>query len=405
MDIATLEALRSPAGVPSHPLIFQVLGVITWALHIMAVHVTLGAFFVSLLAMNRGGPQASYWQRLAEMLLSHAKVGVSIAIVLGVAPLLFVQVIYDPFWYVSNVLSARWAIGFIVALLIAYWLLWLHYARVHRNADPGTAKPIGLGWASFLLLLGVGFVMHVLSSQMLHPEQWQAWYAPNGAIDASGSRIHDYHLGRYAFFIALSLPVTGAWLLACRQYLAGRDGEDSAYVDFIRQPAQRLLIWGGLLAFAALLLWQLTLPPKAQGFLMTPWPALAALGLAMLMALGYKLRSGYAVAGLALLADLTVGVLREGYRLSLLKGVHGYDPLAYPVNMDWYSTVLFFVTFAVVGGLALSFMLSLAWQSGRVQGVYTASRTIDRLANWTLVASLAWVVQYFAFGAWVMLRG
>lgn len=404
MDLATLEALRSPAGVPSHPVIFQVLAVITWALHIMAVHVTLGAALVSLLSLNHGGAQAAYWRRLGLMTLSHAKVGVSIAIVLGVAPLLFVQVIYDPFWYVSNVLSARWAIGFIVLLLIAYWLLWLHYARVQHVAPTTARSPVGLGWLSLALLLVVGFIMHVLANQMLHPEQWMQWYAPNGVIDASGSRIHAHHPGRYAFLILLSLPVTGAWLLACRQYLAGRAAEDAAYVEFLREPAQRLLTWGGGVSLLALVVWQATLPGQAQGFWATPWPLVVALSLATLLVLGRQAVAGYGLLALALAVELSTGVLREAYRLHLLKGVFGYDPLNYPVNMDWYSTLLFFVTFAVLGGVALTFMLSLAWQAGRTQGVYTASRGVDRLANWTLIVSIAWVVQYFAFGAWVMLR-
>jgi hypothetical protein len=38
-----LYALRDPAGVPSHPLVFLLLGVLTFALHIAAVQVMLGA--------------------------------------------------------------------------------------------------------------------------------------------------------------------------------------------------------------------------------------------------------------------------------------------------------------------------------------------------------------------------
>ena len=126
MDAAMLYALRDPAGVPSHPLVFLVLGVLTWALHIAAVQVMLGASALTLYGAFSRNP---YWRRLAAAMLSTAKIAVSVAIVLGVAPLLFVQVIYDPFWYTSNVLSARWVIGFIVILIVAYLAMYMFYYR------------------------------------------------------------------------------------------------------------------------------------------------------------------------------------------------------------------------------------------------------------------------------------
>lgn len=256
MELATLEALRSPLGVPSHPVIFLILGVLTWALHILAVHVVLGSLTLSLLGLlQRGNAQ---WQRLSAMLLNHAKVGVSIAIVLGVAPLLFVQVIYDPFWYVSNVLSARWAIAFILLLLLGYYALWLHYGRRSKHAEKTST-----GWLvmSLVLLLVVGFIMHVLSYQMLSPNLWMSWYAPGGQIDASGSRIHDFQLARWGFIISLALPVTAAWIMACRLYLARREGgEESAYLDFLARVARTLALLGGWLSLLLFAAWMATLP-------------------------------------------------------------------------------------------------------------------------------------------------
>ena len=88
-----LYALRDPAGIPSHPIVFLMLGVLTLALHLAAVHVMLGAGALTL----RGAFSASpHWRRLAAAMLSTSKIAVSVAIVLGVAPLLFVQVVYDP---------------------------------------------------------------------------------------------------------------------------------------------------------------------------------------------------------------------------------------------------------------------------------------------------------------------
>lgn len=404
MDLATLYALRSPAGVPSHPVIFLVLGVLTWALHILAVQVTLGSSLMSLIGLaRREGADASHWRRLAMMLLNHAKIGVSIAIVVGVAPLLFVQVIYDPFWYVSNVLSARWAIGFIVILLLAYWALWLHYWGVHRRQADAPA-PLAWGVISLALLLVVGFIMHVLTSQMLHPEAWKEWYAPGGVIDPSGSGIHAFNLGRYAFIMALALPVTGAWLMACREYLSARDGEDPDYLSFLARQAARLTMIGGLVALALLALWMLTLPTESAAFALSPWTALVALTVILLTLLGRSRLNGYWAFAWALVTALSVGIIREAYRHAVLYGLHGYDFMNYKINMDWYSTLLFFITFALVGGLALVFMISLAWKAGQTRGIYTAGPVVSKLGTLTVVVTSLWVVQYFIFGALTMMR-
>ena len=119
MNAEMLYALRDVAGVPSHPVLFLILGVLTFALHILAVQVMLGA---SGLVIWGALSKAAYQRQLAQAMLGVAKIAVSVAVVLGVAPLLFVQVIYDPFWYTSNVLSAWWVIGFILILTVAHVL-------------------------------------------------------------------------------------------------------------------------------------------------------------------------------------------------------------------------------------------------------------------------------------------
>lgn len=93
---AMTAALADPAGAPSHPAIFLVLGVVTFALHIAAVSILLGSTGLALFARYKA---TDYWLRLGSTMAFTAKAATGAAIVLGVAPLLFVQVIFDPFWY------------------------------------------------------------------------------------------------------------------------------------------------------------------------------------------------------------------------------------------------------------------------------------------------------------------
>jgi hypothetical protein len=408
MNAEMLYALRDPAGVPSHPLLFLLLGVLTFALHVAAVQVMLGAGALVL----RGAFSADVrWRRLAAAMLNTSKVAVSVAIVIGVAPLLFVQVTYDPFWYTSNVLSAWWVIGFVVILIAGYLAM---YGFYWRNPDLAS-QPARSGWmmvASLALLLAVGFIMHVLSYQMLWPEHWQAWYAPGGQVDPSGRTLHAWSLTRFGFFIALSAPVVGSWLIAVRRYLQGAREADTRYLDFLARLGRQLMLAGGVVALAFGAAWMLTLPEKMAFFATSPWMLAALVLLLVAVALPALLGRGidkglwgYAVFGVGAVALIAVAAAREVLRYTLLAGAHGYDALDYRVNMDWYSTLTFFVTFGVLGAATLAYLLTVAWQAGQHRGaVFTPSAAVTRLGQVSIGMLVLWIVHYFAVGLWVMGR-
>jgi len=407
MDASMLYALRDPMGVPSHPILFQVLGVLTWALHIAAVHVLLGA---SSLAVWGSFGNHAYKRRLAAAMLMTAKVAISVAIVLGVAPLLFVQVIYDPFWYTSNVLSAWWAIAFIVILILATLLLFVFYARNPKLADGAKTSCPGSMIVSVLLLLKVGFIMHVLAVQMLSPDQWMQWYAPNGVIDPSGTKIHDYNIWRFGFFIALSAPVTGAWLLAYRRYLQAREDADHGYLNWIGSLAQKMALIGGVVSLVFLGIWMATLPEAISGFAFSPWVigTVAVLLFTVFLPniLGRKLDQGlwgYSILAVGTVALIVVAAMREAVRWNIIYGQHGYNPLDYLINMDWYSTLLFFLTFGIMGTLVVGYLLTVAWKAGQTVGIYTPSRAVNRLGTLAIASLVIWMIHYFAFGIYTIM--
>ncbi|MFO7581158.1 hypothetical protein [Guyparkeria sp.] len=403
MDTAMLYALRDPLGIPAHPVIFLILGVATWALHIAAVHVLLGSSFLAIRGAFSGD---DHWRRLASAMVNTAKVAISVAIVVGVAPLLFVQVIYDPFWYTSNVLSAWWVIGFIFILIVATLALFIFYAMNYELRTKKTRCP-GSMIVAILLFLVVGFIMHALSVQMLEPDKWLEWYAPNGVIDASGRSIHAYNPWRFAFFIALSLPVIGIWLFGYRRYLQGAGEEDQDYLDFIKRLGTRLGAIGTAISLVLLVIWMRGLPGDISDFATGPWPIAAAVALIIAAAyplvLGRRLDQGlwgYTPILVATVAMIVVAAMREAIRWVTLFGVHGYNPLDYKIVMDWYSTGLFFITFGVLGGSVVAYLLTVAWQAGQTQGTYTPSRAVNRMGTVSIVLLVLWVAQYFGFGLW-----
>lgn len=402
MDMGlVLHTMRDPAGVPAHPVLFQVLMVFTWIFHIAFVHLTLGAASLGLYAFMKG-KERDHWSRLSMAMTKVAKVGVSLLIVLGVAPLLFTQVIYDPQWYASNVLSARWAIGFIFTLIVGYCLWFAFYWGNHEGARKHIGWYAALALALFLL---DGLIMHALSYQALLPDQWMNWYAPGGVVDTRGAALHAIQWPRYLFIISLSLPAVGLYLIAYAQYFSRRADREPDYRAFVRALGQRLAFMGYGMSLGLFLLWQAVHPGSTHLVAHPVGWALAAGLLGMLM---WLRRVGEGVhgylpllAGAGLLAILAVW--REVIRMTYLKP-YGYDIGDYAVHTDWPSLGLFFLTITGVGGLVGGYYLRLIFKSGQVQGLYTADKSMARLGTGAVAVMLLWIAVFFAYGIAIWVR-
>jgi len=401
-----MYALRNPAGIPTYPIIFIGLGVLTFALHILFVQLMLGTSAITIFGAFKNDAK---WRRLAAAMLEISKVSVSVAIVIGVAPLLFVQVVYDPHWYTSNVLSADWVIAFIIILILAYWAMYAYYFMNGKNKDK-TAEPKGRIWMliSLALMLVVGFIMHSLTSQILHPELWKEWYVQNGVLDYSGSKLHAYNLWRFAFFISLAIPVTGAMLVTYRRFKMVREDADMEYLDWAAEVGKKWIAVGSVVSFVLYVAWMMTLSETAGDFATSIWGILGGVavllpaiwGAVRLRGNSYNMCS-YMALPIALVAGLIVAIAREMLRYGILDGFFGYNFMDYKIVMDWYSTGLFFLTFAIVGGVVLTYFLTIAWKAGQTVGVYTPSATVDKIGTVAIWIIVLWVVQFFVSGFYV----
>ncbi len=406
MDAATtaamLHTLQDPTGIPSHPLIFQVLMVLTWVPHILFVNISLGAAMMGLYAFTqRHDP---HWQKLSEAMTKVAKVGVSLLVVLGVAPLLFTQTIYDPQWYASNLLSASWVIGFIFTLTIGYLAWFTFYLKNHGEHAPGWIVWLGVfGLAMFLL---DGFIMHILAYQGLHPEQWVEWYTPGGHVDMSGHNIHAYELVRWGFFMAMSVTVFGAFMMAYGDYFKVRSDRSPAYLAFARDLGGRIALVGTVLQVVLLVLWIADVPAAlhiwAHPMTWLLLIYLAVLVAAFVVAQGKTEGQGYRLLTLSIGMAGLVAIFREVLRMAYMAPFQ-YNVLDYKVLWDAPSFVLFLLTILGVGGLMGGFIITLVYKAGRVQGVYQADATVSRLGVGSVAATALWVFGFMAVGIWIWL--
>lgn len=398
MDAATIiKTLRDPMGIPFFAVVFQLLMVLTFALHIIFVNFTVGTSFLAVYGRFKGG----YWPRLSAALAKAAPANVSIAMLLGIAPLLFVQVIYDPFWYASNMLSAAWVIGFILIMMAAYGFLYVFYL----GGKSGKRGRTLFGVLSVCLFLLAGIIMHVLSYQLLQPDKWLAWYAKQG-VDTSGLSLHAFHLPRYLHFLIPSFALTGVFLMLYAWYFKKRADMDREYLVWVGRTGAKLALFFTFLQAIAGLWWLLSLPGELV-FMGNPFFLVGAGFGVLLLVLLYVAQQSpitYAVpSGLgAFVAVFAMSYAREALRMGYL-GRFAYSIFQYHMNVDWGSTLLFLLTF-LMGLVIISYLVSVAYQSGRAAGPYEASPSMQRLGSFSIALLLAWLVVVAGLGVVISIK-
>jgi len=400
MNNLMIQGLMDPAGAPSHPVIFLVLGVVTLALHLTAVGIMLGSLLLGIYASFR--KSNPFWEKLGFSMVYTSKVAVSIALVLGVAPLLFVQVIYDPFWYTANILSARWMLYFLIFLTVAYLCLYGFLGIAHKKAGLGVnAFGTLLLVVALILFIHCGLVMHAISGESLLPGEWMNWYAPDGVIQPNGRKLHFVLLPRLLFFLSLGIAFTGAWLLAYCDYSKTKPQADAAYLAWVRKVGAGWSWCGALIASLLAVWWMFKMPEALVTGNFGLWTLVLAVGVlllwvpAFLSVKGIFKCSGYWAVGAIVLSALVLCAFREAIRFDALLTQVGWNPLDYKVAMDWPSTLVFFATFLLVGGVTLAYILTVAWNAFRSKGIYTPSEGVNTLGKAAISLLVLWVVVYF----------
>jgi hypothetical protein len=170
--IPSAEAIPSPWGW------FEALLLLTLALHLLFMNLAVGSAILAF-AGRMGGARSGPGPELARELGHRAPTFLAFTINLGVAPLLFVQVVYGQMLYTSSVLMAGWWLSAIAALIIGYYGLYAHDARF--DSAPGLSR-LALA-VSVALLLYTGFLLSTNMTLMLRPQAWLAYMDhPDGGL-------------------------------------------------------------------------------------------------------------------------------------------------------------------------------------------------------------------------------
>ncbi|MEA1922584.1 MAG: hypothetical protein U9N63_08000 [Pseudomonadota bacterium] len=362
MDInSALQALRDPLGLPFFPWVFQLLMVLTFALHILFVNLVVGGIAIAVYGHFKGG---EFNRRLSKALAQVSTINLSLAIVLAVAPLLFVQVIYDPFWYVSNSLSAWWTMVFLLVVALGFLANYVFYLK-RKNKPQGYGL---FGMMGLVLVFCAGIIISALSVQALAPGEWLKWYAAGGGeLVTSGTSLYRFELGRFSHFMVPAFINTGIFMMLYAWYFRPRADFDGAYLDWVGQTGARVAKIAAMIQVVVGFWWLLAVPADLH-FMKNPFLWIGvSLGLLLLVGLmkGQYEPDRYAIplVLLSFVAILGMGTAREALRMTYL-GVFEYSIYDYPVNVDWGSTALFWGTF-VMGLVVIAYPIMVAFKLGR----------------------------------------
>jgi len=343
-----------PLPLPMPPGVVKGLLLATFTLHMLAVNLGVGGSLIAAVHALRGRAEdRELLRRLAPLLPAC----VTFAITLGVAPLLFLQLIYGSFFYTASVLTAIPWLALVLLLMAGYGLLYRFVGSV------GSANLQALsGILGSLLLLLAGLSLVNVTTLSLRPDLWtgQAGASPHGlALNAADPTLWPRFLHMAAAMVAVAGLAVAGWGAWRHEAYARRAGlrwfilataSQAAWGTWllVRQPAPIL----------ELLLNANSTPSQ------TMWFSIACGALALLMAIPASQEDAPAKAtwppfGLATASVLGMILLRDQTREASL-AVSGFRATSLPHQTDWTSLGIFAV--ALLGLVALMWVL-VRWAS------------------------------------------
>ena len=344
-----------PMPLPAPVWLFRSLLLLTFFLHLVVMNFAFGSSVIALISARRGR-QDEYAARLSRQLRSMLPVLVAFTITLGVAALLFVQVLYGQLLYSSSVLLGTPWMAVIPLLIVGYYAF---YWSSMRESQAGA-------WIGCVILLVIGFAFTNNMTLMLTPERWLAFYR------VSTAGFH-YNFGdttvvpRYLHMVLGATALGGLWLV-----ILGVREQESGYKQWLARN-------GGICFSGATILnvmvgfWFLFALPKnvLKVFMGGSGVAAAILGFSVIAAIGAmvhlmlavnsKKGSRPAVIGIAcgILAVALMVLVRDFARAAYLAPY--FRPTDLQVAPQWGVIALFLVLFA--GGL-----VTLGWMIGKLVG-------------------------------------
>lgn len=172
MSVPLIPSL-DPAGLPGPIWLFHVLLVVTFVLHLVFMNLTLGGTLIAAVSRWRSrGRAEDHRTVLATRLMGVNTFGISLTITTGVAPLLFIQALYQQYFYAATILLGWIWFALLILLVVGYYAA---YAYKFEVKPTGAASSVGGAiwlWLSAVLFLGIAVIQVAVNLLHSQPGLW-----------------------------------------------------------------------------------------------------------------------------------------------------------------------------------------------------------------------------------------
>ncbi len=342
--IPTPDAIPVPWGW------FYVLLMLTFLLHILVMNAMLGGGIIALISLFRKDQQSTL---LSKEIGYKWPYTIAFAVNLGVAPLLFVQVLYGHFIYSSTVLMAVWWFSIFGLLILAYYSAYIYDFKFDNL---GNLRVFLVGF-SVLILLYIGFLFSNNMTLMLQPEKWQAYFdnTEGTLILLSDSSL----LPRYLHFVVGAVAVAGLFLALIGHFNFIKSSVDR---ETLISKGMKYFTYASAIQILIGFWFLMALPKKIMMVFMgasTYGTALLFIGIILgflVLYVGYK-KMVMVSSALTLVALIDMIFMRDLVRIAYLEP---YFNLSELVVEPQYSSLNFFLITFVLGLALVAYMLKLA---------------------------------------------
>ena len=166
-----------PVPLPAPGWLLWGLLILTFFLHLVPMNLVLGGSLLGAIARVRARRgDRPHDAELAHIVVKSLPVLISMAVTMGVAALLFLQVLYGRVFFVSSVLMAWWWLGVILLLALAYYAA---YLMAYREREIGPAATF-IAWLIAAVIGLIALIYGNNMTMMLKPQDLPAMYAASG---------------------------------------------------------------------------------------------------------------------------------------------------------------------------------------------------------------------------------
>jgi cytochrome c len=263
-----------PLPLPApEPVLIGVL-VFFFLLHIVFVNLMVGGSLLTFYYELRGLKQKRY-DRLAYEIASTITANKSIAVVIGIGPLLAINTLYTVWFYTANALTGALWISIIPLVVIAFVLTYIHKYLWHQM-DGVKWLHLGVSAAAGLIFLFIPLIFLANINLMLFPDKWASVHGFLSALSLPNV------FPRYIHFLLACPAMTGLFLV---WLFRRRTDAEIADIGFARADLIRIgyqwALWPTVAQFLVGPITLFTLP-QTQGSL---GPVMAVFGASAIVAI------------------------------------------------------------------------------------------------------------------------